>query len=98
MGSCVKHDPILQIAALLAVLEQHQTRHHQYRYYGVTSSGIVVSPLRHPACALLHEELPEPKKTGNHQAKPSGCEMSHPFAGRMKVMVHSQAHRTDSNL
>src|SRR5216684_2000598 len=43
------------------------TRVLRFRYTGVTSSGIVFPPLRHPACALRDEEFPEPKKTGQHQ-------------------------------
>src|SRR5712664_411661 len=74
------------------------TRVLRFRYPGVTSSGIVFPPLRHPACALRDEEFPEPKKTGEHQAKPCGREMSHQFAGRMKMMVHSQTRRPRGNL
>src|SRR5258708_39978834 len=66
------------------------TRVLRFRYTGVTSSGILFPPLRHPACALRDEEFPEPKKTGEHQATHGGPEMRHPFACRMKKMVHSQ--------
>src|SRR5260370_4775906 len=59
---------------------------------------MVSPPLRHSARALSHEESPEPQKTGNHQAKPSGCKMPHPFGRRIEVMIHSQVERAHDNL
>src|SRR5258708_30683358 len=73
------------------------TRVLRFRYTGVTSSGIVFPPFRHPACALRDEEFPEPKKTGEHQAKPGRRQMSHPLSGPMKTIDHSQHPRPPSN-